>query len=257
MRRKAIRILIAVCVIAAVLALGGVMAIAADLSSIGLDGEDCALTIYFAYPSADGKGDPTAIPGAELTVYKVAELTATGYAVTQELAYTGVEITNDMQAAQWETAAKTFAEAAQSGKLPAYAAAQTTGADGLAEYDVPADDYGIFLVVQTGATGEAAEYNTMKPFLVQVPEPVSAENGEFEWNTQVRVLPKPEEKKPAPEEPTPAQPVKPGESAPSPKTGDNSKLTLWCALAAAALCVIVTVFARNRRDKSANRHTEP
>ncbi len=85
----------------------------------------------------------------------------------------------------------------------------TTGRDGTVRFTGLRS--GMYLVVQTGATGEAADYTTMQPFLVMAPR---FENGV--WNKVVNAKPKPEVQKK--QKPKITKKV---------KTGDNSELFWW------------------------------
>lgn len=84
---------------------------------------------------------------------------------------------------------------------------------------------GIYLVVQTGATGEAENYTTMLPFLVMVPR---FENGI--WNYNVNTKPKPaikrEEKPKVPPKVPPSEKPRKKTYGELPRTGDATDMFL-------------------------------
>ena len=84
---------------------------------------------------------------------------------------------------------------------------------------------GIYLVVQTGAIGEAENYTTMLPFLVMVPR---FENGV--WNYNVNTKPKPaikrEEKPKVPPKAPPSEKPRKKTYGELPRTGDATDMFL-------------------------------
>ena len=110
----------------------------------------------------------------------------------------------------------------------------TTTAQGTAPFGTL--PYGIYLVVQTGATGTAKDYYDFDPFFISVP---SLEEDRIVYNVVVdpKTSPRPVVKPPV-------------EKPPLPKTSDLANPQLWiiCLVAGAAL-LAGGIALRNRRSK--------
>lgn len=183
---------------------------------------DGTLNITFSY---ENKG----ISGAEFSIYQVADLKTdkTGYIVKAPFKYDGdfrdIKTADDhiKLALKLEKQSKNVSE-----KMTLQ-----TSSDGKVSFSGLKD--GIYLVVQTGATGEAKDYTNMHPFLVMVPQ---FENST--WNKVVNAKPKPEvQRKEVPGTPPGNPPQTPPDNPPVkphgktlPNTGDNSGVFWWSGL---------------------------
>ena len=112
----------------------------------------------------------------------------------------------------------------------------TSGNDGVAEFD--ALSYGVYLVVQIDASGVAEKYETMPPFLINVPQ--FTDDGVV---YDVVATPKPELK--------PTTPSKSNPPKRNPQTGDSLDWNMVGACAAIGLLAMVVALyaARKRRER--------
>src|SRR3712207_753123 len=148
------------------------------IRDIGVTGvQTCALPILTI------NYENKAISGVEFSVYQVADLKEdkTGYTIKPPFKWDGdfrnIKTANDQIKLSYDFELQSRnAEAVK--KLQ-------TGNDGKVSFTGLQD--GIYLVVQTGAVGEAKNYTTFQSFLVMVPQ---FENGI--WNKTVNAKPKPE-----------------------------------------------------------------
>jgi hypothetical protein len=201
-----------------------------------LSGQKASLELRFIFNDNKTR---KAIPGAAFTLYRVADLSVSGNAAvfTPVAPFKAHSVDYDhLSASGSEDAAAAFAKLA--GKA-APAAKATTDANGTARFS--ALPYGMYLVVQTGASGQAAAYEKVDPFLAMVPEGVDQGNGHSEWDYYSVVYPKTTVKA----KPTPTTPGQP--KSHRVKTGDTTALfeLIGAALIASAVLILVA-----RRTKS-------
>lgn len=150
-----------------------------------LSGQKASLELRFIFNDNKTR---KAIPGAAFTLYRVADLSVSGNAAvfTPVAPFKAHSVDYDhLSASGSEDAAAAFAKLA--GKA-APAAKATTDANGTARFS--ALPYGMYLVVQTGASGQAAAYEKVDPFLAMVPEGIDQGNGHSEWDYYSVVYPK-------------------------------------------------------------------
>lgn len=205
--------------------------------------DDATLTLVVTH---EEKGVQNAIPGAEFTAYKVAELDAgNNYQLVSPFDSESVDFNKQLTAKEAAAAAKSMAKIVDDKGVKGQAA--ITGAEGTAYYGVL--DKGVYLLVQTGSKDAAMKYYVMDPFLVNVPQ---MQNGEVVYD--VVAAPKPELKP----EPKPQPKPEPDKSKStsttpksSPKTGDTLDWGLVTVAAIAGLsAMLVAIFAaRSRRDR--------
>lgn len=175
-------------------------------SNLAYTADDGVLNLTFSY-------EKRGINGAEFSVYQVADLKEdkTGYIVKAPFQYDG-DFKDIKTASEHIKLARKLEK--QSKNVSEKITLQTNS-DGRVSFSGLKD--GIYLVVQTGATGEAKDYTNMQPFLVMVPQ---FENGI--WNKVVNAKPKIEvQRKEVPGTP-PENPL--------PKTGNNSGVFWWSGL---------------------------
>ena len=148
-----------------------------------------------------------AISGAQYSIYQIADLKAdkTGYVGRAPFGWNGNLEELKTVDAQLKLARRLERQSRNASAVMTL----TTGRDGTVRFTGLRS--GMYLVVQTGATGEAADYTTMQPFLVMAPR---FEHGV--WNKVVNAKPKPEVQKK--QKPKITKKV---------KTGDNSELFWW------------------------------
>ena len=155
--------------------------------------ESGQLTLTLAYGAKP-------VQGAEFSIYRVGEMQTIGGSASfvPLKAYAGVCSSFDGMSASknQEYAGKIAALVAKNG----YDARKQTDGNGEARYTGLA--YGMYLVMQTGATGQAAGFETCKPFLVSLP---SADPETGEWTDALAIHAKAE---PLPT-PTPTNPPEP------------------------------------------------
>ena len=167
---------------------GGTAAFAADTSNVmpPLPGGPYSLTITVQSSNPDGTA--TAISGAELSLYQVAELTVKHggayYKTVADFEDTGI-VLEDMTAEESHAAAKKFAEAAESKKL--------TGISGISNGKgiINFSDLkpGAYFVRLDRYSDSDAGYTAMEPFLVLVPGIEKNSTGN-RWITDVHAVPK-------------------------------------------------------------------
>lgn len=124
-----------------------------------------------------------AISGAEFSIYQVADLKEdrTGYTIKPPFKWDG-NLLNIKTADEQIKLALHFEKQIRNTNA---VARSNTSYDGLVHFS--GLKYGMYLVVQTGATGNAKNYTNLKPYLVMVPQ---YEDGL--WKTNVSTKPKPE-----------------------------------------------------------------
>lgn len=195
-----------------------------------LSGQKASLELRFIFN--DNKTQK-AIFGAEFTLYRVADLSVSGNAAvfTPLAPFQAHPVDyNHLSASASENAAAAFAKRTAKANPAAKA---TTDSNGTARFS--ALPYGMYLVVQTGASGQAAAYEKVDPFLAMVPEGIDQGNGHSEWDYYSVVYPKTTVKA----KPTPTTPGQP--KSHRVKTGDPSTLfeLVGAALIASAALIVI------------------
>ena len=168
--------------------------------------ENNRLTLTLAYGTKP-------VQGAEFSLYRVGEMQTSGGAASfvPLKAYAGICSSFDGMSASknQEYAEKIAAIVAKNG----YDARQQTDANGEARYT--GLSAGMYLVMQTGAAGQAAGFETCKPFLVSLP---SADPETGDWRDALSIHAKAEPR------PTPT-PTEPPEATPTPTPTPNRQTT--------------------------------
>lgn len=187
------------------------------------------------------------VDGIEATAYRVASLddAVNHYELLPEFAELGVDFNAGMTIQEMEAAAKKAATIAKAQGVTGVSA--TSDTNGVAAFgQLP---YGVYLVVQTGATGSAKNYSDFEPFLISVPQ-VTEGDVVFDVNALPKLTPKDTPKPPEPEEPEKPKPEpEPKPKKPMPWTGDNFDPALVLALAGAGL-LLMAVGLVSRSKKS-------
>lgn len=127
--------------------------------------QDATLTLKMEYQS----GEKTlAIDGVKATAYRVATLddAINRYELLPEFESLGVDFNLGLSVDEMESAAEKAASIVRAGGVEGTSA--TSGSDGIASFG--ALPYGVYVVVQTGATGGAEGYEDFQPFLISVPQ---------------------------------------------------------------------------------------
>ena len=150
-----------------------------------------SLTVDFMQDKDNG--DSEQISGAEVSTYRIADITVKGgsvechcldaYKSVAEYDEDGREITFD--GIDSDTSRK-IAESCERVKTNK-AASGVTGDDGRTVLSV--ENAGIYLVVESSRSGEAGKYQNTAPFLVMVPS-VSDDSGTYSWVANPLVYPK-------------------------------------------------------------------
>ena len=252
------------------------------------DDPDATLTLVVKY-NADTP-DEVNVDGMTLSAYKVAEYgEGNNYYLVDAYSAAGPSVGVDadfnkvISAEDANKLAVAMAEIAEAREADASA---TSGTDGMAAFGTL--DYGVYLIVQTGAQGTAEEYDTLAPFLINVPQ-LTAEEQTFDVVAYTKPEldtsgdnarppdpeipdepdepeepvepPEPDE----PDEPTPDVPDKPSTpdkpntptnkpntpSSTTPKTGDMLQWVIpaaGCGIGVVAMLVAVIAASRLRRD---------
>lgn len=183
-----------------------------------------SLKVHLAY---NDNGKETPIPGGKFEIYQVYAFDeAMNYVLCSDFSKVKAPAFDELKtAADQADAVKKFVSAAN--KAKPFATAETDR-NGDAVFQIDEAHFGVYLVIETGRSGEAKKYNTATTVLVQVPEITEAGFG-FETT----LLPK----------------VTPVGNQGIPKTGDENDLGLWAAcafLSGAALCLALIGLRRRR-----------
>ena len=194
---------------------------------------DASLTLKMQYVSA---GKTNMIGGVSATAYQVASLDdgVNHFVLTDSFASLGVDFDKGMDASTMAATAKKAAQIVTDGKLTGKAA--TSGKDGLVKFG--ALPQGVYLVVQTGSTGDAASYNDFAPFLISVPQ-ITSTGIAYDVVSIPKFTAKPQVKEP---------------SKPLSKTGDSNNPLLWTTYALVGSALVLTGSAIRRRYLSGARH---
>lgn len=137
----------------------------ASEASVGDGGQGTSTLSVIAKEGEDAGAKPVA--GMEFAAYEVARIGENGgYQVLGPFASVDVEFDGEMTTAEMKGLASRLAEIAA--KLDPDAKA-TTSSEGIA--NLGRLEYGIYLVVQTNAEGDASAYTTSDPYLINVPQP--------------------------------------------------------------------------------------
>ena len=192
------------------------------------------------------------ITGAELTLYKVADLTVSnGYALyrlTEPFSDSGVDLGSMTAARSIEAAGILYdivTEKNLEGKM-------VVSEDGIVDFGEVS--HGMYLIAQTGARDEARDYKRIDPYLVMAPQPLTDidETGENDWEYDVLSIPKmvegdyePEKKK----EKEKVTETEKGKRAESTKTGDETRLYVWVSLIPIALSAMILIGMLRRRSR--------
>lgn len=239
--------------------------------------EEGTLTIETKYTDED---NVTNISGTELAIFKVADLTVTNgnaqYTLTEDFKDVDVDF-NGMTAEDSIMAANLFyAEVIEKNME----GTKTVSEDGYAPFGKVS--HGMYLVIQTGAKGQAEDYEGLDPYLVMAPQPM-VEMGTNDWEYDVVSIPKvvfgtyeppkepkKEKKKDKPEEPKeeekkdkPEEPEKdkvknvyeketPPTTVKGTNTGDYTNVYIWVAVVLIALSALVITYILRRRSRNKN-----
>jgi len=196
------------------------------------DDEEATLTLVVQHRE---NGVTRNISGAQFAIYQVASLDyGNAYELLDPFTGADVDFNGALTARQATAAAQSIARTARTQDAASIEA--TSGNDGLAEFD--ALSYGVYLVVQIDASGVAEKYETMPPFLINVPQ--FTDDGVV---YDVVATPKPELK--------PTTPSKPNPPKRNPQTGDSLDWNMVGACAAIGLLAMVVALyaARKRRER--------
>lgn len=143
------------------------------------DRTDCRLTLTLAY------GDRT-VQGAEFTIYRVGEMRVSGGAASFVPLAEYAEVCDTFDGMTTRQNQAYAAKLAARVKTPA--AKATTDANGSATFS--GLNAGMYLAVQTGAAGQAANYERCLPFLVSLPT-ADPETGEWSDALSIRAKAEP------------------------------------------------------------------
>ena len=168
------------------------------------DRTDCRLTLTLAY------GDRT-VQGAEFTIYRVGEMRVSGGAASFVPLAEYADVCGTFDGMTTRQNQAYAAKLAARVKTPA--AKATTDANGSATFS--GLDAGMYLAVQTGAAGQAANYERCLPFLVSLPT-ADPETGEWSDALSIRAQAEP------PPTPTPTPTATP---TPTPALPETPRVT--------------------------------
>lgn len=175
------------------------------------DNANCRLTLTLAYGNR-------MVQGAEFSIYRVGEMRVTGGAASFVPLAEYADVCGTFDGMTTRQNQEYAAKLAARVKTPA--AKATTDANGSAKFT--ALEAGMYLAVQTGAAGQAANFETCLPFLVSLP---TADPETGEWNNTLTIRAKAEPTPSPTPTPTPTftptpTPTEPGVT-PTPKTSES------------------------------------
>lgn len=166
-----------------------------------LQDDDGTLSVKVVYTDEDVQ---TNIDGVELTIFKVADLSVKNgdarYTLTEDFSNVDVDF-NGMTTEESIKAAQLFSAEAKAKGLEGRKA---VSADGYADFGFVS--HGAYVVIQTGATGQAEKYEALKPYLVLAPQPL-VDIGVNDWEYDVLSIPKMVQGIYKPETPPPSEEV--------------------------------------------------
>lgn len=193
--------------------------------------EDATLTLKMEYQS----GEKTlVIDGVTATAYRVATLddAVNRYELLPEFESLGVDFNQGLSIDEMGSVAADAAAIVRAGGIEGSSA--TSGSDGTMPFGgLP---YGVYVVVQTGATGGAKGYEDFRPFLISVPQ-VTEDGVVFDVMSYPKFTPK--------DAPVPTPPPTPKVS---PKTGDTFDIRLVAGFAACGAVILAAGVLLNRKD---------
>lgn len=160
-------------------AIGAVLLLCLLCGCASADRADCRLTLTLAY------GDRT-VQGAEFTIYRVGEMRVSGGAASFVPLAEYADVCGTFDGMTTRQNQAYAAKLAARVKTPA--AKATTDANGSATFS--GLDAGMYLAVQTGAAGQAANYERCLPFLVSLPT-ADPETGEWSDALSIRAKAEP------------------------------------------------------------------
>jgi len=220
--------------------------------------EEGTLTVETKYTDED---NVTHISGTELAIFKVADLTVKNgdarYTLTEDFKDVDVDF-NGMTTEESIVAANLFYAKVTEKNLKGQKAVSE---DGYAAFGRVS--HGMYLVIQTGAKGQAENYTGLDPYLVMAPQPM-VEMGTNDWEYDVLSIPKmvlgtyepPDEPK---EEDKKDQPKKDKvksvheqERVKGTNTGDYTNVYIWVAVVLIALSALVITHILRRRSRDKN-----
>lgn len=211
--------------------------------------EKSTLKIETKYTDEDKE---TPINGIELTIYRVADLTVKGgdprYTLTENFKEVDVDF-NGMKAKESLEAAKKFAEIVKNKELEGDAKAVSE--NGVASFGEVLN--GMYLVMQTGATGDAVNYSALESFLIMAPQPSqNSTNTGTVWNYDVESVPKVVLGTYQPPPPPPGDEVKEEYEDESKvkgaNTGDRIYNLVGSMVLLAAACLMIFFMIKRRRQ---------
>ena len=212
-----------------------------------LAAEDASLTLNMAYEES---GKTQQVDGVAVALYKVAELddAINHYTLLERYGVLGVDFDEGLNASQMLTAAKQAAEIAKADEPTAKAVSDATGKAAFGTLG-----YGVYLAVQTDATGTAVEYDDFEPFLISVPQ-ITADEIVFNVVSDPKLTPGggivPHEDEEVPPKRSTEEPKKPTTpTTPTTKltqTSDllNVQMVVACVAAGGALLAVGVVLRR-------------
>ena len=213
--------------------------------------EEASLTLKTVYDPSGSKQKN--VDGMELSAYQVASIGDGGaytldsaYASAGQKAGVSADFNVNMTAADSEKLAAAMADIAKGKTAKAKA---TSGSDGAAKFGKL--DYGVYLIVQTGKKGTAEGYETLKPFLINVPQ-FTSDGTVFKVEANTKPEPTPETEPDNPKPTTPTTPTnKPTPTNPTtPKTGDSLDLGTMVGITAIGLAAMLVALLAARRRRS-------
>ena len=179
--------------------------------------KDKSLNITYMY-------GPEAIDGASISIYKFSDLTVHNGNATYSLSEDFKELSTDLT----EMNTKDSVDIAKKLNLSKVKPVKTAVTDKTGTVNFDKIEPGMYIVVQTGRAGTAAEYEKFGNYIVSVP---LADNGK--WIDKVDCFPKT----------TTSKMEKP------PQTGDETSIYLLAGIAFISLGAVVVLSKKSRSDK--------
>jgi hypothetical protein len=225
---------------------------ASDSTEVPDTSRTCMLNFVAAYTRDSGATKK--VSGMQVTIYRVASMDRSGvsleYRLISRLSGTGVNVNKINTAAANLKAAGTLSKAVRSDNIAGIT--KVTGADGRASFG--GLKTGLYLIVETKASGTASKYSVFQSYLLSMPEHLATSTSST-WNYQVTVKPKilPKHNGHGSNNP-PDNKHNPGNPHGSlVKTGDYSDIQLYLGLLGASLLALVCLCLLKRRE---NRNSD-